>query len=105
MQRRRLIVLVAAAAMTVLLPASAMGRPPAENMGCPEGHQWMVVGEGEADRPTPYHADDPANGGNGDGIVCARAAGDGFFHDYPGRPDTVYWWSDNCWNDNWCASA
>lgn len=78
-------------ATTLLVPAAA-ARPPAENGGCPQGFKWIVVGEGEADRRVPREVDDL---GNGDGIVCAPAIGDGIFHTYPGRPDTVYRWADN----------
>jgi len=27
--------------------------------------------------------------------VCARAVGDGRFHNFDGRPDVVYLWDDN----------
>jgi hypothetical protein len=87
--------LTAAALATALLVPAVAARPPAENMGCSQGSEWMIVGEGEADRLVPYLVDDPANGGNGDGIVCAHAIGDGKFHTYPDRPDTVYGWEDN----------
>jgi hypothetical protein len=78
-----------------LCAAPAAAQTPATNNGCPEGWEWMVVGEGEADRRVPWEVDAVENGGNGDGIVCARAMGDGIFHTYPGRPDTVYRWNDN----------
>jgi len=95
MPRRILFTLVATMLATSLFAVSAMAQPPAENNGCSQGYQWMEVGVGDADRPTPRIVDDPANGGNGDGIVCARALGDGVFHTFPGRPDTIYKWMDN----------
>jgi hypothetical protein len=52
----------------------------------------LEVGVGEADRPVPQMVDAE---GNQDGIVCARAVGDGRFHNFDGRPDVVYLWDDN----------
>ncbi|MFZ0627629.1 MAG: hypothetical protein WAN34_14150 [Acidimicrobiia bacterium] len=96
MIRRRIITACTIAALaTTLLAAPASARPPAENNGCPQGFESMVVGEGEADRRVPHEVDSPEFGGNGDSIVCARALGQGIYHTYPGRPDTVYRWADN----------
>ena len=95
MKKRLTMALAAGALATALLAPSALASPPAENMGCPEGFTWMVVGVGDADRTVPKQNDAIENGGNGDGIVCARALGDGVVHTFPGRPDIVYEWSDN----------
>lgn len=74
----RTLVGLTAAAMTIALattPASAT----APTDGCPRGYvahtieQWAALGYPHA----PASVDDPANGGNGDGIVCGRELGAG----------------------------
>jgi hypothetical protein len=90
-----LAVLISASAASVAIGATASAQPPAEmNQGCVPEQGWiaMEVGVGEADRRVPKDVDEA---GNQDGIVCARALGDGRFHTYEGRPDVVYLWTDN----------
>jgi hypothetical protein len=96
MTRRLLGVLLAVGLVPLAGGASALAGTLADNQGCPQGFEPMMVGVGEADRRIPILID---AGGNDDGIVCARPEGDGIFHDYPGRPDTVYLWKDNAQPD------
>lgn len=87
-----LAVLALASAASLAIGATASARPPAESQGCAQGWTALEVGVGEADRPVPQMVDAE---GNQDGIVCARAVGDGRFHNFDGRPDVVYLWDDN----------
>jgi hypothetical protein len=76
------------------LAALAIPVASAEQEGCPSGFELIGVTEaGDARQVLTAQSVDAA--GNNDGFVCRRALGDGIFHDFPGRPDTVYHWQDN----------
>lgn len=71
---RRVVVGFAACGLSALayIPASAAAQTPPVT-GCPAGFNTLLV----ADLiPMGYHVplliDDPANGGNGDGVVCGK---------------------------------
>lgn len=63
--------ITATAALLILAPAAAASTP-VEN-GCPASTELISVAELEASGPyqLPGRLDDPANGGNGDGWICA----------------------------------
>ena len=65
--------ITATAALLVLAPAAAASTP-VEN-GCPASTELTSVAALEASGPyqLPGRLDDPANGGNGDGWICAFA--------------------------------
>ena len=60
--------------LLVLAPTAAAAATPIQN-GCPASSELISVAELEASGPyqVPRRIDDPANGGNGDGWVCAFA--------------------------------
>ena len=68
----RTLAITAAAALLVLAPAAAAAATPVEN-GCPASAELTSVAALEASGPyqLPRRLDDPANGGNGDGWICA----------------------------------
>ena len=70
----RSLVVAAAAAAFVLAPAAvaAAVATPVDN-GCPAANAPISVAQLEASGPytLPRLLDDPANGGNGDGWICA----------------------------------
>lgn len=74
MRRRiRALTLAAAGTLILLAPAtSALATTPVQN-GCPAAAELTSVADLEASGPyqIPANLDDPANGGNGDGYVCA----------------------------------
>lgn len=73
MQRTFRSLAVASAAILVLLaPAAVAAATPVEN-GCPAAAELTSVAvlEGSGPYQLPAWLDDPANGGNGDGWVCA----------------------------------
>ena len=57
--------------------SAVAGTNPSNNEGCPSGYVAMTLAEWAA--LGPYHVpalvDNPANGGNGDGIVCGNDIG------------------------------
>jgi hypothetical protein len=67
-----------AAALTLAAGASAFentipftpGDPVAN--GCPAGFEAIQVADFPAEYRVPARLDDPANGGNGDGVVCGK---------------------------------
>ncbi len=67
----RTLAITAAVALLVLAPAT-VGATPVEN-GCPASTELTSVAQLEASGPyqLPGILDDPANGGNGDGWICA----------------------------------
>ena len=64
--------ILAAAGLLVLAPAAVAASTPVEN-GCPAAAELTSVAELEGSGPyqLPAILDDPTNGGNGDGWVCA----------------------------------
>lgn len=66
----------------------------AASEACPQGFETIAVEQAvsEGYRRIPAAVD---AFGNGDGIVCRRALGDGLFNSSPLHLDTVYWWLDN----------
>lgn len=56
---------------------TATGNPALSNMGCPSGYVALTITQWEALGPyrVPALIDSPANGGNGDGIVCGNDIG------------------------------
>jgi hypothetical protein len=83
---------IAAAALALLTAAGTSAAPPSS--GCPQGFEEVAVSQAENEGyvPIPRLVD---NAGNGNGEVCRRALGDGVFHRFPGRPDTIYQWRDD----------
>lgn len=75
--------LVVAIAAALLVPAAPATASP-DNSGCPTGYAARTLSEWAADGYTgaPPRVDDPANGGNGDTIVCGRPLGDGISKHY-----------------------
>jgi ABC-type nitrate/sulfonate/bicarbonate transport system substrate-binding protein len=93
---KRLLLALAAAATAAVAAGNASAetsRTPVAN-GCPAGFEFILVEQAEAQGyvPIPRLVDES---GNANGAVCRRALGDGIFHSFPGRPDTVYWWADD----------
>ena len=68
----RPLALVATTALLVMAPAGAAAATPVAD-GCPASSELISVAELEASGPyqLPRAIDDPANGGNGDGWICA----------------------------------
>ncbi len=77
---------------SALVFAGAAHSNPGGTGGCAAGFEFVSVDELDDVYRSARIAD---NLGNNDGYVCRRALGDGFHHDAPGRPDTVYLWLDN----------
>ena len=71
---------LAGAAVLVLGPAAVAAATPVDN-GCPAANAPISVAELEASGPytLPRFIDDPANGGNGDGWICAFELPDAIF--------------------------
>ena len=71
---RRSCTIAVAIASLGLIPAtaaSAMGTPP--ETGCPSADQVLVVADlVPLGYMVPQRIDDPANGGNGNGLVCGK---------------------------------
>ncbi len=71
---RRFIAAAAAIAGLGLVPATAsaaMGTPP--ETGCPSSNEVLVVADlVPLGYMVPQRIDDPANGGNGNGLVCGK---------------------------------
>ena len=68
--------------------------------GCPEGFEVISVAQAESEgyrlaRVVDESVDQSPKPGNRDSYACRRPLGDGVFHDFPGRHDTIYWWMDN----------
>ncbi|MEN8238467.1 MAG: hypothetical protein ABFR53_04600 [Actinomycetota bacterium] len=99
--RKTLIATLAVAMMAVAGPAFANPTHP-HDTGCPTGKALTGVEYlTEMGYGVPGYIDDIANGGNGDGYVCARALGDGWFQVFPDATvETIYNFSDNTWFDN-----
>ena len=94
--RRLLALLLSAAAASLGGGASASAATPTN--GCPAGFEVISVAQAESEgyrlaRVVDESVDKPP--GNRDGYACRRPLGDGVFHTFPGRPDTVYQWMDN----------
>lgn len=68
----RSLAITAAAALVLLVPAAVAAATPVQN-GCPASAEVTSVASLEASGPyrLPRILDDPANGGNGDGWICA----------------------------------
>lgn len=68
----RSLPIAAAAGLLLLAPVAVVAATPVQN-GCPAAAELTSVAELEASGPyqLPATLDDPANGGNGDGWVCA----------------------------------
>jgi hypothetical protein len=73
----RTLAITAALALLVFAPAAVGAATPVEN-GCPASTELTSVAALEASGPyqLPGRLDDPANGGNGDGWICAFALPD-----------------------------
>src|SRR5436309_8299141 len=87
---RLLFCSIAALAVLTVLPAGA-GADPADTpvvTGCPAGYSLFPVPTPPSPYRLPARLDSPANGGNGDGYVCAfqlpEAVVAGFCHHEPG---------------------
>jgi hypothetical protein len=75
-QRKALVAAIAAlaASAAAAVLATTAGADPASTpvvTGCPAG--WSLFAVGTPPYRVPTFVDDPANGGNGDGYVCAHA--------------------------------
>jgi hypothetical protein len=68
----RSLAITAAAGLLLLAPAAVAAATPVQN-GCPAAAELTSVAQLEASGPyqLPGILDDPANGGNGDGWICA----------------------------------
>jgi hypothetical protein len=66
------LAVASAAALMILAPTAVAAATPVQN-GCPAAAELVSVAELEASGPyqLPGILDDPANGGNGDGWICA----------------------------------
>ena len=84
---------LAGAAVLALAPAAVAAATPVDN-GCPASTAPISVAELEASGPytLPGLIDDPANGGNGDGWICAFALPEDV---YGGVGFTVYQFHEN----------
>lgn len=73
----RSLVVASAASLMLVAPAAVAAATPVQN-GCPASAELVSVASLEAAGPylLPGRIDDPANGGNGDGWVCAFALPD-----------------------------
>jgi hypothetical protein len=67
---------------------TASAKSPLPN-GCPTGFGLISIDAPEDARQAALAGQVDASGNN-DGYVCRRALGDGAFHNFPTRPDTVY---------------
>ena len=90
---RTLRSLALAGAAVLLLAPAASAATPVDN-GCPAANAPISVAELEAsgDYQVPRFIDDPANGGNGDGWVCAFELPDAI---YGGLGFTIYQFHEN----------
>src|SRR4051794_16168008 len=99
--RQSLFAVVVPAATVALVAATGVRAAPPVN-ACAEGFELISVAQGESEGYPLARLQDEFLGepqpGNHDGYVCRRPLGDGVYHDYPGRPDTVYLWLDNSLN-------
>ena len=89
--------LAGSALVVVALPFTAgVATATPGNDGCPSGFESRTLSEWAADGYTgaPPFVDDPANGGNGDSIVCGRALGEGL-PKHHGLDFVVYQFHDN----------
>jgi hypothetical protein len=83
----RSLAITTAVSLLLLAPAAVAAATPVEN-GCPASADLTSVAQLEASGPyqLPRRLDDPANGGNGDGWICAfplpEAVGSGEFRIY-----------------------
>jgi len=70
--RLRSLILVAVGAAALVIPASVFAANPVDD-GCPASSELVSVAyiESLGDYHVPGRIDDPANGGNGDGMICA----------------------------------
>jgi hypothetical protein len=68
----RSLAVTSAAGLMLLAPAAVAATTPVEN-GCPAAAELVSVAalEGSGPYQLPRILDDPANGGNGDGWICA----------------------------------
>ena len=81
--------------LLIALPAAALASTPPQN-GCPASGQLTAVADLEAlgDYQVPARIDDPANGGNGDGYVCAFPLPDAVRVAW-GQDITIYMFNEN----------
>ena len=72
MRNLRSFAVASAAGLMLLAPAGVAATTPVQN-GCPAAAELTSVAQLEASGPyqLPAILDDPANGGNGDGWICA----------------------------------
>jgi hypothetical protein len=89
----RSLALAAAAGLLLLAPAAVAAATPVQN-GCPAAADLTSVATLEASGPygLPRILDDPANGGNGDGWICAFALPDAVSE---GATFTIYQFFEN----------
>ena len=88
--RNLIVVFVSVCALAALAAPLAS----AEQEGCPTGYELISV-QGFDDPRQVALAGSVDAAGNNDGYICRRPLGDGIFHDFPTRPDTVYHLRDN----------
>ena len=91
---RRIALVLASSCVIAGGAATTAGAASPLPNGCPSGFELVIVDALEDPRQAALAGQVDANGNN-DGYVCRRALGDGIFHTFPGRPDTVYHWADN----------
>jgi hypothetical protein len=72
MRNLRSFAVASAAGLMLLAPAAVAAATPVQD-GCPASAELVSVAQLEASGPygLPRILDDPANGGNGDGWICA----------------------------------
>lgn len=94
---RSVVISAALTLAAVTVPVSVgSARADAPSSGCPRGYvahtlsEWAALGHVNA----PQYVDNPANGGNGDGIVCGNLLGQGTDKKNPTGGD-VYQFRDN----------
>lgn len=93
--RFRALAFAGATALLVAVPTAAFAATPVDN-GCPAAAAITSVAwlESQGDYSVPGRIDDPANGGNGDGLVCAfplpQAVSDAW-----GQSTTIYMFFEN----------
>ncbi len=92
----RAITTTAAAGLLVLAAASAVSATPVGD-GCPTAAARISVAYLESIGPyqVPASIDDPANGGNGDGYVCAFALPQAISDAWVGGEFTIYQFLEN----------